>query len=142
MRYAIIWLLVMLGYGQTAQANPTFTDFLFEDWKDLGGEWGTTAMFDQNSGAATSDLCGEVSEFYFGRAYNNHQGWDRNIPNDHKSYVIFAAAPGTVIDTFDQCSMGETWCGNGTGNRVIMNHGQGVVTKYFHADHGTMLGNL
>ncbi|MEK7544806.1 MAG: M23 family metallopeptidase, partial [Patescibacteria group bacterium] len=138
------WLLRIIGFWwffipPIAQAQNTvvFTDFLFENWSDQSG---TTAQFDLDSSKdLVIDMCGTVQEWIPGRAYDNHKGWDRNIPNDHGKYVIFTAAPGTVIDTLTTCFENNQWCGGGTGNRVIIDHGFGVVTKYFHGDHGNIL---
>jgi murein DD-endopeptidase MepM/ murein hydrolase activator NlpD len=62
--------------------------------------------------------------------YDGHGGTDfrwetRNEP-------IYAAAPGTVIDTYAACKEGDQTCGSYFGNRVWIDHGNGYATVYAH----------
>lgn len=115
-----------------------FTDPLFEDWTQASGK-GTTALFDHNNQKMIiEDVCGKISSTstYIGRAYDNHKGWDRNIPNDGGNYVIFAVAPGKVENMATGCTDGDTSCGGGAGNFVRIRHNDIVVSKYFHLKKG------
>lgn len=133
----MIFAAIFLAMGQT-QAKVVFTDMLYDNYK---GGWGTTALFDLDPAAGfIKDICGVLnSSWYTGRAYDNHKGWDRDIPNDGGSYVIFAAASGVVETVKDGCYDGDKLCNNKAGNYVVINHGSGITTHYFHAKLGTFL---
>jgi murein DD-endopeptidase MepM/ murein hydrolase activator NlpD len=62
--------------------------------------------------------------------YDGHGGIDfrRSMPDES----IYAAAPGTVIDTVTTCRVGQTACGAYFGNRVWIDHGNGYATVYAH----------
>ncbi|MBI5152028.1 M23 family metallopeptidase [Candidatus Peregrinibacteria bacterium] len=133
----MIFAAIFLAIGQT-QAKVIFTDMLYDNYKS---GWGTTALFDLDSAAgSTKDICGSLNgSWYMGRAYDNHHGWDRDIPNDGGSYVVFAAASGIVETVKDGCYDGDKECNNKAGNYIVINHGSGVTTHYFHAKLGTFL---
>ena len=62
--------------------------------------------------------------------YDGHGGIDFHW--DVLDESIYAAAPGTVVDTVDNCRLGDQSCGNGFGNRVWIDHGNGYATVYAH----------
>jgi murein DD-endopeptidase MepM/ murein hydrolase activator NlpD len=62
--------------------------------------------------------------------YDGHGGTDFRW--DRQDEPIFAAAPGTVIDTVTICREGDVACGNDFGNRVWIDHGNGYATVYAH----------
>lgn len=111
-----------------------FTDPLYEDWQEKEGQIGSTALFDHNENkGAIEDICGPLAKYKIGRAYDNHKGWDRNIPNDNDDYyTVFAIAPGTVEKVRSNCKKGDYSCGGGTGNYVFIRHSPSVVSKIFH----------
>ena len=92
------------------------------------------ALFDHNkSKGPIEDICGPTKKYTAGRAYDNHQGWDRNIPNDQNNdYTVFALAPGIVEKTKSNCKKGDSSCGGGAGNYVFIRHTPSVVSKIFH----------
>ncbi len=132
---AISCIFIVSSVPKAAYAttiNITFTDPLYEDWKEKG-QLGSSALFDTNTKKAEiSDVCGELDKYQPGRAYDGHQGWDRNIPNDNGTYTVFAIAPGVIEHTRSNCSKGDTKCGGGAGNYVIMRHTSSIVSKIFH----------
>lgn len=122
--------------------NVTFTDPLYEDWKE-SGQLGSTSLFDTNKKKwEVSDVCGELDKYQPGRAYDGHEGWDRNIPNDNGTYTVFAIAPGVVEHTRSNCSKGETTCGGGAGNYVIIRHTPSIVSKIFHLRENKVFVNV
>ncbi len=147
-----IWLLmiIMVGgslFSEFLWALPTdndaksvtFTDPLYEDWvsqkdKVLASQVGTSALFDLYAGKGViEDICGLVTDWTPGHAYDNHKGWDRNIPNDNSGiYPVFATAPGIVEKIGTDCIKGDTWCNGGMGNFVQIRHNKHVVSKIFH----------
>ncbi|MFN2169371.1 MAG: SBBP repeat-containing protein, partial [Anaerolineae bacterium] len=62
--------------------------------------------------------------------YDGHGGIDFHW--ETLDETIYAAAPGTVVDTVDNCRLGDQRCGNGFGNRVWIDHGNGYATVYAH----------
>jgi murein DD-endopeptidase MepM/ murein hydrolase activator NlpD len=62
--------------------------------------------------------------------YDGHGGIDFRW--DVLDETIYAAAPGKVVDTVDNCRLGNQNCGNGFGNRVWIDHGNGYATVYAH----------
>jgi murein DD-endopeptidase MepM/ murein hydrolase activator NlpD len=62
--------------------------------------------------------------------YDGHGGTDFGW--DVWNEPVYAAAPGTVIDTVTTCQVGQTSCGNYFGNRVWIDHGNGYATVYAH----------
>ncbi len=62
--------------------------------------------------------------------YDGHGGTD--FRRDGWDEAIYAAAPGTVIDTVTTCQVGQTACGAYFGNRVWLDHGNGYATVYAH----------
>lgn len=120
-------------------AKVIFTDILYEDWAK--SDLGSNALFDHNTAAyKISDLCGTISAWVAGRAYDGHKGWDRDIPTNNGNYVVFAAAPGVVEATDDHCTIGGgTSCNLGAGNFVKIRHNKRLVTKYFHLQHKGIL---
>ena len=63
-----------------------------------------------------------------------HEGVDigvgRNTP-------VKAAAAGTIAYRLNTCKEGDRWCGNGWGNHVVIDHGDGVFTRYAHLTKAT-----
>jgi murein DD-endopeptidase MepM/ murein hydrolase activator NlpD len=80
---------------------------------------GTVIKFD----AATPPLIGESW-------YDGHGGTDFRW--EVRDEPIYAAAPGTVINTVSTCRVGNPSCGNSFGNRVWIDHGNGYATVYAH----------
>ena|GEM_PF-2124210 len=110
-----------------------FTDPLYEDWTDQYSQYGSTALFDlQPAVDIIIDICGPTSGNIFGRAYDQHHGWDRNIPNDKNKYTVFAIAPGVIEKTKSDCIEGDKPCNDFAGNYVRIRHNAKVVTKVFH----------
>lgn len=135
MRTLMVILALMLGQeatqAQTAQQVPMFSDVAFDNYK-YG--WGTTAIFDSDPDIGTiKDVCGEASAWYSGRAYDNHHGWDRDIPNDGEQYVVFSPAPGIVQTVRKGCIDGYQSCNDSAGNYVVINHGGAYTSHHFHA---------
>lgn len=62
--------------------------------------------------------------------YDGHGGTD--FQWQEKNEPIYAAAPGTVIDTYTACREGDTSCDSAFGNRVWIDHGNGYATVYAH----------
>ncbi|MFA7278112.1 MAG: M23 family metallopeptidase, partial [Candidatus Gracilibacteria bacterium] len=109
-----------------------FTDPIYEEWKDTW-QSGTTALYDLNTKKGEiKDVCGKVTDWSAGHAYDGHQGWDRNIPNDNGVYPVFAIGPGIVEKMADDCIKGDKGCHGGAGNYVFMRHNKSVVSKFFH----------
>ena len=136
-RLATAMALVCLTGMNASFAKVAFTDVLYNNYKN---GWGTTSMFDLDPAVGSvKDLCGNVEAWYPGRAYDNHRGWDRDIPNDGGSYVVFAAAAGIVKTAKDGCLDGDKTCNNGAGNYAAIDHGEGITSHYFHAKPGTIL---
>jgi murein DD-endopeptidase MepM/ murein hydrolase activator NlpD len=73
--------------------------------------------------AATPPLIGESW-------YDGHGGTDFRW--EVRDEPIYAAAPGTVINTVSNCRVGNPSCGNSFGNRVWIDHGNGYATVYAH----------
>ncbi len=119
----------------------TITDPLFEDWTDgTYSQFGGTALYDVNKTIGLiNDICGTTDGDTRGRAYDQHHGWDRNIPNDvNGQYTVFAIAPGTVEMVLGGCNKGDKGCNDGAGNMIKIRHNDKVVSKYFHLKKGTM----
>lgn len=66
--------------------------------------------------------------------YDNHEGIDFSRDPDQMPENIYAAAPGIVTDIVNICEVGERWCGDGYGNYVRIDHGNGYATLYAHLD--------
>jgi len=95
------------------------------------------------------------NNFGAGRSYNEgHEGADLG---GRRGDVIRAAAAGRVVYALASCPDNDTrrdiTCGNGWGNHVVVDHGQGVFTRYAHLQRlavsvdatvsvGQMLGTL
>lgn len=58
-----------------------------------------------------------------------HEGVDIGIG---RNTPVKAAAAGTIAYRVNSCSEGDSWCGNGWGNHVVIDHGGGVFTRYAH----------
>jgi hypothetical protein len=75
-----------------------------------------------------------ANNFGAGRSYNEgHEGADLGgVRGD----VVRSAANGTVVYTLTTCPDNgvrrDTTCGNGWGNHVVVDHGNGVFTRYAH----------
>jgi murein DD-endopeptidase MepM/ murein hydrolase activator NlpD len=84
------------------------------------------------------------------KANGGHEGVD---VGGREGAEIFAAAAGTIAYTLSQCRVGDKWCGNGWGNHIVIDHGNGIFTRYAHlskvplsvgerVDVGTVIGKL
>jgi murein DD-endopeptidase MepM/ murein hydrolase activator NlpD len=84
------------------------------------------------------------NNFGAGRSYNEgHEGADLG---GGRGNPIFAAAKGTVAYTLSTCPDNSTrrdiTCGNGWGNHVVIDHGNGIFTRYAHLSRLTVaVGN-
>ncbi len=120
------------------------TDPLYEDWTDEYSQMGSTAIYDLEAKIGEiKDICGVVNAFSYGHAYDQHHGWDRNIPNDvDGQYTVFAVAPGIVEPLLEGCDKGTDYasqhCNGGAGNMIKIRHNDKVVSKYMHLKKNTM----
>ena len=82
-----------------------------------------------------------ITSYYEYRWGRMHQGIDISGAGNFGS-PIYAAASGTVIYAFNSCpSQGSGYgdkCGGEMGNEVIIDHGNGYITRYAHL-HQTVL---
>jgi hypothetical protein len=144
----ILFIAITLMWVNSVHAiAPEFTSYkieitdpLFEDWTDEYSQMGSTAIYDLEAKISEiEDICGTIEDPPYGRAYHQHHGWDRNLPNDiGGQYTVFAVAPGTIEKVVDGCEKGDKKCGGKMGNAVFIRHNDKVVSKYFHLKNNTM----
>lgn len=82
---------------------------------------------------------GTVTSEFGPRGGRNHNGID--IGNAVGT-SIWASADGVVIDIQDGCQVGDASCGGGWGNYVLLEHADGIQTRYAHVGPGTIGVNL
>ncbi|MCX6733200.1 MAG: M23 family metallopeptidase [Candidatus Peregrinibacteria bacterium] len=144
----ILFIAITLMWVKSGHAiAPEFTSYkinitdpLFEDWTDEYSQMGSVALYDLDSSIGTiKDICGAIEDPPYGRAYDQHHGWDRNLPNDiGGQYTVFAVAPGIVEKLYEGCDKGDKNCNGKMGNAVFIRHNDKVVSKYFHLKKDTM----
>ena len=93
------------------------------------------AVGDPTSTTITSNFGGRADPM--GRqSYESHKGLD--IGGTIGSTVVIAAQSGTVVSSAPgitgSCVIGDTSCGGGYGNYIIIQHGDGNYTLYGHMD--------
>jgi murein DD-endopeptidase MepM/ murein hydrolase activator NlpD len=70
---------------------------------------------------------------YEERCYDGHDGIDfAHLSGDPPDLPIHPAARGEVVEFEDSCFKGQTYCGDGFGNYVIVDHQNGYFTLYAH----------
>lgn len=69
------------------------------------------------------------------RLNGGHEGVDIG---GNRGDTVRAAGSGLVRYVLDTCVEGDTWCGNGWGNHVVIDHGDGVHTRYAHLQRVTV----
>jgi hypothetical protein len=100
-------------------------------------DWTIVNYVDDTPGSGISDYLGGPY------TYNGHDAIDFTLPNFaamDKGVPVMAAAAGNVIDVhdgeYDKCSRVQS-CGDNP-NYVVIDHGNGVVTKYLHLAKGSI----
>lgn len=72
---------------------------------------------------------GRLTSKYGPRGGRYHYGLDFGAP---RGTALVASAGGTVIKTITGCREGNSRCGGGYGNYVVIKHGNGTKTLYAH----------
>ena len=127
---AIVLASALLSLAAPAAARPKLT-------LPVDGAPTITAYYDRDRQAgAVADVHGPApARWVPGRAYDQHAGTDYVLAG-RSGYPALAAADGVVIaheDGWDN-AMG---CGC-LGNYVVIDHGEGVVTRYGHLEKHTL----
>ncbi|GEM_PF-2673783 len=63
------------------------------------------------------------------KIWRMHNGVDLG---NQRGTPIWSVSNGVVVSAVDGCSEGVGSCNGGAGNTVVVDHGDGVVTKYLH----------
>jgi murein DD-endopeptidase MepM/ murein hydrolase activator NlpD len=64
-----------------------------------------------------------------------HEGVDITL---NRNTPVLAAGAGKIAYALKTCREGDNWCGNGWGNHVVIDHGDGVYTRYAHLTQPTV----
>lgn len=107
----------------SAKGNGSF-------WWPIGSLNETSSNIYAGQPAATSISSG------FGNNRGDHKHGGIDIPS--RNQPVIASSSGTVIDANDGCTFGNISCGGRYGNRVYIDHGSGIVTRYAHMINGSI----
>ena len=105
----------------TKGRQVTRPSYNFTTYVDTGGSWGwpTESPY-------------VITSYFAPRWGRYHNGIDISGTGDGSR--IYAAATGTVVETYSACASFkfDNACGGGYGNHVIVDHGNGLYTLYGH----------
>lgn len=121
-------------YGLSAELYDYYDVESYNYWWPIGGaeedyEGSKTYSGDPTTTNITSEFGMRDNPTTDAEDIKAHNGIDISEVGTH--YVI-AAASGKVINTYNSCPDNGNGCNGGAGNLVMIDHGKGIVTVYFH----------
>lgn len=121
-------------YGLSAELYDYYDAESYSFWWPIGGaeedyEGSKTFSGDPTATNITSEFGMRDNPTTDTEDIKAHNGIDISEVGTH--YVI-ASASGKVINTYNSCPDNGNGCNGGAGNMVTIDHGNGIVTVYFH----------
>lgn len=121
-------------YGLSAELYDYYDAESYSYWWPIGGaeedyEGSKTYSGDPTTTNITSEFGMRDNPTTDAEDIKAHNGIDISEVGTH--YVI-ASASGKVINAYNSCPDNGNGCNGGAGNMVVIDHGNGIVTVYFH----------
>jgi hypothetical protein len=118
-------------------ARPCFPGAVvrgFIDKKFCSMNWGealTEGSVAPDQGRAFGD-----TSYTFDKLAGGHEGTDFDA---HPAAEIRAIGDGAVVFAETRCTQGDSMCGNGYGNVVVVHNGKGMYSRYAHLQAGAQV---
>lgn len=138
-----VWVIESLTHN-LSRSSYTSTGILYSPMRNKypssefgGGSDSANSKSGANlsPGALIKPSAGVRTSPFGPRGGRQHRGVDIS---DGRGADVWASERGVVIDSITNCEELDRSCGGGFGNRVYIDHGEGVVTRYAHLEQGSV----